>query len=291
MEPYKEEKISRGLQFPMDVFIQDNIKTNVTVEPHWHDCFEILYMLEGSAEQQVNDKRFKVAKHDVVILYDGDIHSTYCSEGADVKILVIKFLPELIDSSYRRVLESGYIVAFLNNRGSHCFHLEDTSKNSIDINALMMGIYEEFINKEVGYEIYITGYIYQFIACLVRSKIINLYGQFDKDLDKYKLDKLFNYIESNYRDKITLKCAADLLNFSEAYFSRCFKRITGRTFKEYLDFVRICEVEKVILSGKMNISQAAYEAGFCNVSSFNRVFKRVRGYLPGDIIKSNVAKK
>ena len=46
------------------------------VEPHWHDCYEILYMLEGTAEQQINDKQFKAEKYDLFILNEGDIHST-----------------------------------------------------------------------------------------------------------------------------------------------------------------------------------------------------------------------
>jgi len=49
--------------------------------------------------------------------------------------------------------------------------------------------------------------------------------------------------------------------------------------------------EKLILSKDVNISETAYEVGFYNVSSFNRVFKRIRKYPPGDIKKSRTAKE
>lgn len=272
-------------------FIRDNLDEHIVSLPHWHDCFELLYMLEGTAQQQVNDKYFVVNKHDLIIINDGVIHSTSCVPGEDVRMLVVKFLPDIIHDSYSRIFESKYILAFLNNRNNQLCHMADTIANSKNIYQLMMGLFEEFSNKESGYEIFIKGYIFQLIACLVRNGKINLYHPFGAEHDLLKLDKVFKYIEGHYKERIDLREASDMLNLSYSYFSRYFKKVTGRTFKEYIDFVRISEVEKLILSQRMNISQAAYESGFCNVTSFNRVFKRVRGYLPGDIKRSKTAKK
>jgi len=291
MEPYKEDLIHHNSPFPVDVFISDNLIKNISANPHWHECCEILYILEGTAEQQINNKLFKAQKYDLIILNEGDIHSTYCGQGENTKILVIKFMPEFVDSSYGKIFESKYILSFLNYKSDNVHHLTDMPKKLVKIYNLMMGLYDEFTNKDMGYEIYIKGYIYQLIACLFRDGIIKAYNQVTKENEMMKLDVLFKYIEEHYNTKINLKKAASMLNFSDSYFSRYFKRITGRTFKEYIDFVKTCEVEKLILSTNMNISQAAYEAGFCNVSSFNRVFKRVKGYPPGDIKKSKTAKK
>lgn len=291
MKPYKEELIRSDLPFPVDIFIQDNLKKNVVVQPHWHDCFEILYVIEGTARQQVNEKYFKVGKHDIIILNEGDIHSTFCIPGEDVRILVIKFLPEVLDSGYSKIFESKYILAFLNNQEKRKCHMVDTLRNSKEIHNLLMGLYKEFTEKKEGYEIFIKGYIYQLIAYLIRNNILNMYNLNSKEKELLRLDKLFKYIENHYREKIDLKKAADMLNLSYYYFSRYFKKITGRSFREYVNFVRICEVEKLILSEDINISQAAYEAGFSNVSSFNRVFKRIRGYSPSYIKRAKDAKK
>lgn len=291
MEPYKENLINHIQHFPVDIFIQDNMRSHIMVEPHWHDCYEILYMLEGAAEQQINEKHFCAEKHDLIILNEGDIHSTYCAKGENIRILVIKFLPEIIDRSRIGIFESKYILPFLRYKSGNIFHLSDTSENSKNLYNLMMGLFEEFTVKDSGYEIYIKGYIYQLIAGLVRNGIVNACNPAIKENDMLKLDVLLKYIEKNYNMKIDLKKAANMLNLSNSYFSRYFKRITGKTFKEYINFVKVCEVEKLIISTDMNISQAAYEAGFSNVTSFNRVFKRVRGYSPGNIKRSKTAKK
>jgi YesN/AraC family two-component response regulator len=104
------------------------------------------------------------------------------------------------------------------------------------------------------------------------------------------LNQLLKYIEEHYKERIDLEEAAKMLNMSYFYLSRYFKKMTGRNFKEYLDFVRVCEAEKLIVTKDVNISQVAYEIGFCNVSSFNRVFKRVRGYAPREIKRTKSAK-
>jgi len=290
MKPYKEEEINANSPFPVDIFIRDNLKENITADPHWHDCYEILFMLEGTAVQIINDKYYKVYKNDLIILNQGDIHGTYCAPGENIKILVVKFLPELINSNSVKMFESKYILSFLNNKGERIHHLSDTSRNSLKLYKLMMELYEEFLLKETGFEIYVKGYIYQLIACLVRDGVIKINYSLENSKNHDKLDRLFKYIEDNYNMDINLQKAADMLNLSYSYFSRMFKKITGRTFKEYLDYVRICEAEKLIISGSMNISQAAYETGFSNVSSFNRVYRRVRGYKPSSIKKSKTAK-
>lgn len=283
MKPYKEEELKHNDPFPFDVFIKDNDLCNATAYPHWHDCIEILYILEGSVEQQINDKFFHASKDDLIILNNGDIHGTFCKEGERVRILVLKFLSELVDSHNVSLLESKYIMPFLNHHSSTKYRLVDTSRNSTDIYKIMMGLVDEFGRKDTGYEIYIKGYIYQLIAGLIRNGAIALPARNVDIGDFKKFEALFEYIEKNFKQKIDLKQAAGMLNFSYSYFSRYFKKVTGRTFKEYVDFVRICEAEKLIASGGMNISQVALDVGFSNVSSFTRLFKRVKGYPPKSV--------
>ena len=106
MEPFKENLLVKNLPFPVDVFISDNSTENIDVPLHWHDCFEILYILEGSAIQYINDKTFPVAEEDIIILYPGDVHATKCNDKDNTKVLALKFLSQVIDMSCNNVIES-----------------------------------------------------------------------------------------------------------------------------------------------------------------------------------------
>ena len=64
---YKEELLRQSSLFPVEIFISDNLIETVQVNSHWHECIEILFILEGTAEQQVKDRYFHVVKHFVFI--------------------------------------------------------------------------------------------------------------------------------------------------------------------------------------------------------------------------------
>ncbi|MBQ6824219.1 MAG: helix-turn-helix transcriptional regulator, partial [Clostridia bacterium] len=48
---------------------------------------------------------------------------------------------------------------------------------------------------------------------------------------------------------------------SYSYFSRSFKRITGHTFKDYLNITRINQAEKALVSTRKPITEIAAECG------------------------------
>ncbi len=285
MKPYKESIVTKGLQFPVELFIQDNLKMHVCVEPHWHDCFEILYILKGEGKQHINERSFDIEEDDIVIIHNGDIHATYCSKDTDVKILVVKFLPEVINDSYSKVFEWKYILAFLNSSKNNINHLKNASSEYINLHRLLMGLYEESTKMQTGYEMFVIGYIYQLLASMARDKIIDYNDVLAKEKEMHKLEDVIKYIENNYSENLDMKKAAKILNISYSYFSRFFKKVTGKTFKEYVDFVRVCEMEKILISRNISISQAAFEVGFASVSSCNRVFRKIRNYSPINIKK------
>jgi AraC-like DNA-binding protein len=290
MDAYKENEEIFSSQFPVDVFISDNMEKNIDVNPHWHDCIEILYVLEGNAWQKLNEKFFRIAKNDIVILGSGDIHSTSCAGGECVKILVLKFQPGVIEPAYSNIIESGYIVSFLNSSVSRHFNLESSGIDLEGVYELFTKLYKEFSEKRTGYEIYIKGYMYQIIGVFLRNGLIQLYhpGEWTEELKR--LNPLLNYIEKNYNEEINVKDAAKMVNLSYYYFSRYFKKMIGKSFVEYIDYVRVCEAERLISSGNMRIADAAFEVGFKNICSFNKVYRRIRGFTPG-VFKANSAKK
>jgi AraC-like DNA-binding protein len=86
---------------------------------------------------------------------------------------------------------------------------------------------------------------------------------------------------SNYHKSITLHDMAFVANLSTSAFCRYFKRITNKTFIQFLNEIRIGQACK-ILQEKENysISQICYECGFNNVSYFINCFKKNTGMTP-----------
>jgi len=67
---------------------------------------------------------------------------------------------------------------------------------------------------------------------------------------------------------------------SYSYFSRCFYRITGKSFKEYLNLTRINRAEKAILTTDKSVTEIAGDCGFNSVSYFISTYKKLKGVTP-----------
>ena len=56
-------------------------------------------------------------------------------------------------------------------------------------------------------------------------------------------------------------------------------------FKSYLQKICIGYACRLLTEEQMNISQAAYESGFENLSNFNRQFKHLKGVTPSEYLR------
>jgi len=67
---------------------------------------------------------------------------------------------------------------------------------------------------------------------------------------------------------------------SYSYFSRIWKRIVRRSFREYLNEVRVSHAEHLLKTTSLPVTQIALECGYNNVSYFIAVYKELKGITP-----------
>jgi AraC-like DNA-binding protein len=73
---------------------------------------------------------------------------------------------------------------------------------------------------------------------------------------------------------------------NKAAFCRYFKKITNKTYFEFLNEIRIGYACKMLIEDKnQNITDIAYSSGFNNMSNFNRQFKLIKGKSPSTYLK------
>jgi AraC-like DNA-binding protein len=94
--------------------------------------------------------------------------------------------------------------------------------------------------------------------------------------------KLMDFIQANFRSEISLEQVASIADMQLHSFCRYFKNLTHRTFSVYLSEIRVDFACKLLRQSDMPVSQIALEAGFSNMSYFNRCFKKQHGVTPRD---------
>ena len=95
-----------------------------------------------------------------------------------------------------------------------------------------------------------------------------------------RMEKVMRFILEQSHRHISLSEVADLANMNKEAFCRFFKERTRKTFTGFLNEERITRACHLLSNKDMTISQIASEAGFPNLSYFNRVFKNLKKVTP-----------
>ena len=100
--------------------------------------------------------------------------------------------------------------------------------------------------------IYVTAFI----------SLKNLLYDIDENVENYSFEKAVSY-----------------MHMSDAYFSRFFKKISGMTFSQYLNHIRVNKAIDLIRSGEQSMTEISRLCGFDTIRNFNRVFRQITGYF------------
>ncbi len=85
------------------------------------------------------------------------------------------------------------------------------------------------------------------------------------------------YIALKCTETIRLRDAAQLVNFSESYFSMRFHQETGMSFSEYVTGERIRKAIEIMKTTDMSTDEIAEKVGYPNTNYFVKVFKKHTG--------------
>ena len=98
------------------------------------------------------------------------------------------------------------------------------------------------------------------------------------------VSRSLDYIQSNYDKEISLEDISSMFNVSKSYFSRLFKKETGKNFKDYVTCLKINEAKNLLKTGKYTVKEVAYKVGFNNPLYFGQIFKKFVGMTPQNYI-------
>jgi AraC-like DNA-binding protein len=108
---------------------------------------------------------------------------------------------------------------------------------------------------------------------------INFNSEFNIKTNQ-RLEKIFNFIKSNYHQKISLSEVSELSNMTEQSFSRFFSKTLKKSFFTYLNEYRINMACKQLLESDLPVSEIAYLSGFGSMAFFHRQFRKHQKLSP-----------
>lgn len=115
--------------------------------------------------------------------------------------------------------------------------------------------------------------------------LLDTYGETEKKAFDPLLENIKSYIEENLLYGLSVRDLAQVFRYDEKYLGRLFKAKTGCCVREYCNRLRIDRAKALLRDSSLSIAAVAAQAGYNNLTYFNRVFKQITGVAPHEFRK------
>lgn len=263
---------------PQDSFLVfDRIKDTFDFPVHYHPEFEINFILNGKGVKRVvGDNIEEIEASELVLVGPNLYHGWELNKCTSKKIheITIQFDNNLFPESLlsRRIMSP---IKEMFNRSIHGILFSKKITDELTPRLIKLSKLDG-----MDYFLEITSILFD-LANSRNQRLLSTYtvdfATFD-DYDKMKL--IYEYVQKNFAEKISLEDVSNVANMTSISFNRFIKKRTGKTFVNYINDIRIGYAARWLVEKDMSISEIAFKCGFNNIANFNRSFKVIKNRTP-----------
>lgn len=237
---------------------------------HWHEEFEIIYIVKGSMKLQALTKTFSVHEGEIAVINSNILHAASGNPYCELQSLV--FSPLLLTGNMNSAFASKYILPLISCNHFSCIILEAKNQSLSDS---FSNAFEAIKNNAFAYEFIVR----EQLSHIMLSVYTKLKPQLNtpnpqQNLNFIRVAKILSFIKKHYSENITLSDIAETVNLSERETLRCFKKIIGESPIQYLLKYRLIQSASALITyPDKNISVIAEECGFDSPAYYTKKFK------------------
>ena len=261
-------------------FRQDTPAYGVGAFPHVHTAIEIIYVTDGSMVVEVDDVKYNVFAGDLVLFRSNTIHHILTQEKELNRYYVAKVRPEIIFDLAEEKNHGAYALYFtVNSADSRCLWTREEVLNNPCMKQgvdMLVSLVEHNHNQgdlmaKLGVGLLLMG--------MLENVEISGAGSVNSDTAS-GVYRAMSYINRHYSEDITEGQMSELAGMSCSHFSRSFKAVTGKNFKEYLNIARINMAEHMLATTDKTVTMICAECGFNSAAYFIKTFKKCKYMTP-----------
>jgi len=266
---------SFGSSFSFKSFNQQHQNKNHTFW-HYHPEIELVYVNGGSGKRQIGSHVSYYQHGDLILIGANLPHCGFTDSLTDNdRESVIQFSPDFLGKNFWEIPEMRNVRVLLERaKNGIVFHGEDKNLIGEKIEALTsLTNYKRLLG------------LLDILNMLENAKdftLLNAEGfVLDTELeDNNRINVIFNFVKNEFKRNIALEEIADVVSLTVPAFCRYFKKITGKTFVQFVNEYRLVHAAKLLHEKQISITDVCFESGFNNFSHFNKQFKKFTGKSP-----------
>lgn len=245
---------------------------------HFHDTYELYYLLEGERYYFIDRETYLVEAGDVVLVKPNQIHKTSMAKNSYHNRILLQIHAEAFDA-FLRACGFSELREFY-GRNAPIISLKESDRKTVE--ELIFQVGDEIKNKNGSYELMVKTKLQELLILLSRYQKNLLYekSQAAQTPKHQKVHEVADYLQAHPETKEQLEELAGRFYISKSYLSRIFKEVTGFSIKEYTNIVRVKKAQNLLTYGKYSVTEISELLGFESITYFERVFKRYAASTP-----------
>lgn len=240
------------------------------VAVHWHDYYELGYVLDGHAVHVVNGTAQRLAPGTVFLLSPADFHAIEPPGSRRLFLVNAVLHPELVERTLETVRPSGDP------------RLPWVTSSLPEAAGLMSRVCDETSARGPGWDVVVESALRTVLVELARNRGDGAAGD---DVPSGAggsagVRRAVRFVERHFREPLTLAQVAAVAHLSPNWFSEQFRHATGDSFQSYLRRRRLRFARALLESTDLGVTEVCHAAGFNDPSYFGRAYRAQYGVPP-----------
>jgi AraC-type DNA-binding domain-containing proteins len=260
----------------------EEFNENIKITRHFHNSYEIIYVIEGCVIFVINTKKYEVKPGNIVFISHLESHEMFVTTCPYKRYLIL-IEPNILHT----LLPDSRLTSVLKNRPQGFDHMMNLGTgNEQKIKSIFDEMLLEYGNSPVFADIG--------ISALLQLLFITLYRSHEESFPVKSLtgptgivNDVQRYIDDNFTDPLSLKDISRQFYLDIFYLSHLFKKVCGYSMKDYLILQRISKAKDLLVHSDSSVADICIKSGFGNVNHFIRLFKMKEGVTPLQYRKNN----
>ncbi len=259
---------------------------------HYHPQLELHCVMRGEGVRFIGDNIDNFSTGEIILIGENLPHNWQCSDAyfqqnpeTHFEAVVIHFLPTWLGKDFLSLSEA-VPLAKLYEKARHGLLVR--GELAEQIRPLMLELVAAAPLRRIMLLLDILHRLIQADSIESLAPGYTFYPA--NEQETIRLNRVYNHTLAYFTREIPLEEIAAVASLSVTSFCRYFKTMTQKTYRQFVNEIRISYACRALLEDLQSIQVICFECGFNNVSNFYRQFKKVQGVSPLEYQKSQRAK-
>lgn len=275
----KEKRKHGSVRIPYDYFECKVPDWFPLVPLHWHNEFELNYIVSGRSEFTCGEDKFIADAGDIIVVPPNMLHALYPYEN-DVQVYnTLVFRGELLGIGKEERCGISCIEPIINGNRKIMMPISKEHEAYEKIKECVEQIFVCVKDNTPIADLQMKSELLRFLWLLEKTDCIRTVKNAD-ERQVESIREVLVYINLNYRESISIDRLSQMAHLSKSYFMYRFKKTVGVSAMEYIIQLRIKLACEMLRNSRDPALEIAFACGFQNLSNFNRQFKKYVGCTP-----------